>query len=291
MKIRHVAPIIAMLVLPIAVLGATGSEARHSSASRTDAALMTAIASPKRPLADRVRDPARHPLASLSFWGIRPGITLIDLQPEGGYWTEILAPYLAKTGGTYIAGVTDLDDPNENTGLKANRLQFEASHKNRIRYGTIRYAAFGEVSGPLAPPNSVDVVLSAREVHKWIQGKFFDKALKDIFSALKPGGFFAVEEHRADPITPPPGSYTGYVNTKTVIDAALRAGFVLDGSSEINANPKDIKDYPFGVWTLPPVRLSDGAGHTSLTDRERAQYDAIGESDRMTLRFRKPANP
>ncbi|WP_202907014.1 class I SAM-dependent methyltransferase [Sphingobium yanoikuyae] len=257
-----------------------------------DPALQAAIGAKLRPAADTVRDRFRHPYETLQFWGIKPGVTVVDLQPEGGYWTEILAPYLAKTGGIYIAGVADLDDPKVPGGLKVDRQRFETKHADAATYGQIRYAAFGAISGPLAPPNSVDVVISAREIHNWIHLGFNDKAMKDIFTALKPGGFFAVEEHRAEPkeaTLTGPGQFTGYVATQTIIDAATKAGFVLDASSEINANPKDTKDYPFGVWTLPPARLSAGPGHPFLTDKERARYDAIGESDRMTLRFRKPA--
>jgi len=286
------------VILPaILVLGGVGVSAvyaadRNAGPVVADPALRTAIASSVRPTADRARDPFRHPMASLQFWGVKPGIVVVDLQPEGGYWTEILAPYLAKTGGSYIAGVADLDDPKLPGGLKADRQRFEAKHADQATYGRIRYVAFGAVAGPLAPPNSVDVILSAREIHNWIHLGFVDKAMKDCFDALKPGGIFAVEEHRADPkgaeLTGP-GKFTGYVSTQAVIDAATKAGFVLDASSEINANPKDTKDYPFGVWTLPPARLSAGPGHPLLTDKERSRYDAIGESDRMTLRFRKPA--
>jgi predicted methyltransferase len=256
-----------------------------------DPALRAAVAAHLRPAKDKARDQFRHPMESLQFWGVRPGQVIVDLQPEGGYWTEILAPYLAKTGGTYIAGVADPDDPKLPGGLKIDRERFEAKHIDTAVYGKIRYVAFGAIAGPLAPPNSVDLILSAREIHNWIHLGFIDKAMKDCFAALKPGGVFAVEEHRADPKSAgleTSGQFTGYVLTQAVVDAAKQAGFVLDATSEINANPKDTKDYPFGVWTLPPARLSAGAGHALLTDKERARYDAIGESDRMTLRFRKP---
>ncbi|WP_232280319.1 class I SAM-dependent methyltransferase [Sphingomonas sp. PAMC 26605] len=261
-------------------------------ATAPDPALQMAVAADSRPANDRARDRYRHPLQSLQFWGVRPGQVVVDLQPGGGYWTEILAPYLAKTGGSYVAGVADLDNPKLSAGAKADRARFEAKHADTAVYGRIRYAAFGPVAGPLAPPNSVDVILTAREIHNWIPAGFVDKAMKDCFAALKPGGVFAVEEHRAGPKTAAleaSGQFTGYVSTKAVVDAAKKAGFVLDASSEINANPKDTKDYPFGVWTLPPSRDSAGSGHAALTTAQRARYDAIGESDRMTLRFRKPA--
>lgn len=283
--------VMAGLLLGSGVGASVVNAGQAAGALAADPALGSAIASAARPARDRARDRFRHPMESLEFWGVRPGSVVVDLQPEGGYWTEILAPYLAKTGGTYIAGVADLDDPKLPGGLKADRQRFEARHADAAIYGRIRYVAFGAVAGPLAPPNSVDVVLTAREIHNWIRLGFIDKAMKDSFDALKPGGILAVEEHRADPKVAElagVGRFTGYVSTQTVVDAATRAGFVLDASSEINGNSRDTKDYPFGVWTLPPARLSAGPGHALLTDQERARYDAIGESDRMTLRFRKP---
>jgi predicted methyltransferase len=264
----------------------------QSAAAPVDATLSRVIASPLRPARDRARDGNRHPQESLLFWGLRPGITVVELQPEGGYWTEILAPYAAQSGGTYIGGMADRDDPDLPEGLKADRDRFEKAHADPVRYGPMHYVAFGAKSGPLAPENSVDLILSAREIHNWIALGFFDKALRDCYLALKPGGIFAVEEHRADPTKTYTNlrgsSITGYVPTQTVVDAAIKAGFELVAASEINANPKDTKDYPFGVWTLAPARLSELPGHPALTDDERAKYDAIGESDRMTLRFRKP---
>ena len=132
------------------------------------------------------------------------------------------------------------------------------------------------------------MILTSREIHNWIQGGYLDKALADCFAALKPGGVLGVEEHRADPKAQAPNASDGYVAVKTVADAASRAGFRFDGASEINANPKDTKDYPFGVWTLPPTRRSAPEGQAANPAFDHTRYDAIGESDRMTLRFRKP---
>lgn len=282
--------IAALLTSGAATVSAVHAGGVPKTANAPDLELRRAISANLRPAKDRARDQFRHPMESLQFWGVKPGQVIVDLQPEGGYWTEILAPYLAKTGGTYIAGVADPDDPKLPGGLKVDRERFEARHAATAVYGRIGYVAFGAVAGSLAAPNSVDLILSAREIHNWIHLGFVDKAMRDCFAALKPGGVFAVEEHRADPKGGTEASrlFTGYVTTQAVVEAAMRAGFVLDASSEINANPRDTKDYPFGVWTLPPARLSAGAGHPGLTDEERARYDAIGESDRMTLRFRKP---
>ena len=151
--------------------------------------------------------------------------------------------------------------PGCQTPPARDRAAFQAKHADKARYGTIRYAGFGPVSAPFAPAGSVDVVITSREIHNWIRGGYFDKALKDCYAALKPGGVLAVEEHRADPKPQVANAENGYVATDTVVNAATKAGFKLDGASELNANPKDDKDHPFGVWTLPPTRDSSGAGH------------------------------
>jgi predicted methyltransferase len=173
-------------------------------------------------------------------------------------------------------------------GGRKGRAAFEAKYAAPARYGHIRYTGFGARSGPLAPPGTVDLVLTAREIHNWIPGGYLDKSMADIFAALKPGGYLAVEDHRADPRPEVAKVSDGYVATRTVIEAARRAGFVLDAASEINANPKDTKDYIYGVWTLPPTRESTPDGLTEDPKFDHTRYDAIGESDRMTLRFRKP---
>jgi predicted methyltransferase len=257
-------------------------------APHADAALHDVLESPLRPAKDSARDRYRHPYESLQFWGLRPGLTVMDLEPWGGYWTEILAPYAAKTAGVYIAGTSDLTDPKTTDRQRKNTAAFQAKYVDAARYGHIRYVGFGPASGPLGAPSSVDIVLTSREIHNWIGGGHLDKSLADIFAVLKPGGVLAVEDHRADPRPQKPGATDGYVAVKTVVDAAAKAGFLLDASSDINANPKDTKDHPFGVWTLPPSRQSapDGAPPNPAFDHTR--YDAIGESDRMTLRFRKP---
>ncbi len=253
-----------------------------------DRPLQAAVSSPARPAADRLRDQYRHPYPSLVFWGFKPGLTVMDLQPGGGYWTEILAPYAAQTGGVYIAGVADLSDPKVSAGGRKSRANFEAKHSDTARYGVIRYVGFGSHSAALAPAGTVDLILTSREIHNWIAGGYIDKAMADSFAALKPGGVLAVEEHRADPRPQAAGASDGYVAVSTVVDAARKAGFSLQAMSEVNANPKDTKDHPFGVWTLPPTRQSAPDGKPADPSFNRAKYDAIGESDRMTLRFVKP---
>lgn len=233
------------------------------------------------------RDGARHPVESLEFWGVKPGQTVIEISPGGGYWTEILAPYAKNTGGTYVAGVADIDNPKTSDGARKGRAAFEAKYADTAKYGQIRYVGFGAASAPLGAPGSADVVITARNIHNFMYQGALDKAMSDFHAVLKPGGVLAVEEHRADPRPEKPGVDDGYVATATVVAAAEKAGFKLDASSEINANPKDTKDHPFGVWTLPPTRQSAARGQPADPAFDRTKYDAIGESDRMTLRFVK----
>jgi predicted methyltransferase len=254
-----------------------------------DAALRAAIASPDRTPASVARDGARHPYDSLVFWGLKPNQTVVEVSPGGGYWTEILAPYAKATGGTYVAGVADLANPKLSDGARKGRAAFEARFADPAKYGKVQFVNFGSVAGPLGAPGSADLVLTARNVHNWTdQPGVADKIFADFFAVLKPGGLLAVEDHRADPKAETDKGANGYLATATVVALAEKAGFKLDAQSEINANPKDTKDHPFGVWTLPPVRQSAPDGQPADPAFDHAKYDAIGESDRMTLRFRKP---
>jgi predicted methyltransferase len=253
-----------------------------------DETLRTVLAGPQRGAGNIARDAARHPYESLVFWGLKPGQTVIEVSPGGGYWTEILAPYAKATGGTYVAGVADLENPKISDGARKGRADFEAKYADPAKYGAIRYVGFGPVSGPLGEPGSADMVLTARNIHNFMYQGMLDKVMADFHAVLKPGGVLAVEEHRADPRPEAANVSDGYVSTATVIAAAEKAGFRLDAQSEINANPKDTKDHPFGVWTLPPVKRTAPAGQPANPAFDRTKYDAIGESDRMTLRFVKP---
>jgi predicted methyltransferase len=252
-----------------------------------DAVLAEAISNPRRPAADRARDAYRHPADSLIFWGLKPGMTVIDVQPGGGWWTDILAPYLAATHGRYIAAGADLNNPKLSDGARKGRAAFEAKYADHAVYGDVSVAGFGQVSGPLAPPGTVDMVLISREMHNWAQvDGYTQKALGDFRAALKPSGVLAVEEHRA-PDGADPKKGDGYLSEAFVIAQANKAGFRLAARSDINANPKDTKDHPFGVWTLPPSRQSAPSGQPANPAFDHTKYDAIGESDRMTLRFLK----
>jgi predicted methyltransferase len=253
-----------------------------------DAVLDAVIAGDWRTPDERARDVWRHPAASLVFWGLKPGDVVIDVSPGAGWWTDILAPYLARTGGRYIAAVADLSDPKVSDGARRGRAGFEAKYEGDAKlYGNVSAVGFGQASGPLAPPGTVDLVLVSREIHDWAQvDGFTGKAFGDFRVALKPGGILAVEDHRA-PDGADPKKNDGYISEAWVIGEADKAGFALAARSEINANPRDTKDHPFGVWTLPPTRRSAPAGQLPNPAFDHAKYDAIGESDRMTLKFVK----
>jgi len=255
-----------------------------------DQTLIGLIAGPQRAANNTARDAWRHPLESLTFWGLRPGLTVLEIQPSGGYWTEILAPYAAKTGGHYVAaGLPSATDPAVSEAGHKARAAFEAKVADPSVFGTVTYADFNAANGLTAPAGSVDLILTARNIHDWMWTPgAVDRDLASFAATLKPGGILAVEEHRADPRPMIPEARDGYVAEDYVIAAAKRAGLVLEARSDVNANPKDGKDHPFGVWTLPPTRRSAPAGQPANPSFDHARYDAIGESDRMTLRFRKP---
>jgi predicted methyltransferase len=248
--------------------------------------LEAAVAGTWRTPAERARDRWRHPLESLRFWGVKPGATVVEFWPGAGWYTDILAPFLHTTGGVLYAA--DMQPDTEAARLVGDAYRRKLAADPAL-YGQVRITTFGPASGPVAPAGSADVVLFLRNLHDWMAGGFADKAFRDAFLALKPGGVLGVEEHRA-----PPGGVqdvlasSGYVQEAYVKQMAQDAGFAFGAASQINANPKDTADHPFGVWTLPPTRLSAPRGQPAEPNFDHAKYDAIGESDRMTLRFVKP---
>lgn len=264
-------------------------EAPKPAAAKGGASTLAgAVAGDWRTSADKARDAWRHPVQSLEFWEIRPGQTVVEFWPGAGWYTDILAPFLASTGGKLYEAVLEADpaDPAAADMVAAFRRKLEAKPK---LYGKVDITTFGRSSGPVAPAGAVDRVLFLRNLHNWMAGGIAEKAFKDALAALKPGGILGVEEHRGEPgRVQDVLAADGYVQQAYVEQLAKEAGFVLAGSSEINANPKDTKDHPFGVWTLPPTRLSAPRGEPAEPDFDHAKYDAIGESDRMTLKFVKP---
>lgn len=231
--------------------------------------LKAAVAADNRTVGNVARDAHRHPYETLSFFGIKPSDTVVELSPGGGWYTEILAPYLREQGQLYAAD--------------AGSVRFKAKMDSMAVYGKVKITAFDPAKGVLdiAPPGSANAVLTFRNVHNWMGSGSAQAVFDAAFKALKPGGVLGVEEHRLPASRPQdPKAGSGYVHEATVIRFAEAAGFKLAGRSEVNANPKDGADHPEGVWTLPPTY--------ALKDKDRAKYQAIGESDRMTLKFVKP---
>jgi predicted methyltransferase len=260
-----------------------------SVAASADQALNDAVKGSWRTPANVQRDVWRKPVDALTFWGLKPGMAVLELSPGGGWWTEILAPYARMTKGTYATTAADLNNPELSQGAKDARAQFENKFSDQSIYGPITYVNFGPKSQGLGAPNSVDFVLNGRNIHNWMANGMLDKVMAESFAVLKSGGVLAIEEHRNAPETvQDPKAPTGYVTEAFVIAAAEKAGFKLAARSDLYANPKDDRDHPFGVWTLPPVRRTAPQGQPANPNFDSAPYDAIGESDRMALRFVKP---
>ena len=244
-----------------------------AAVQRPDPALAAIIDGPQRGDANKARDRYRHPLEVLTFFGVKADSNVIEIEPgKAGYWAEILAPYLNDRGHYTASG----DPERDIAPLKA---RIAASPE---LYGKTTITEFAGGDQEIAPQNSADFVLTFRNIHNWMRAGSADAAFHAFYNALKPGGILGVEEHRGLPDQPQdPQARSGYVRQDYAIALAEKAGFKLLGSSEVNANPKDTKDYPEGVWTLPPTYR--------LKDQDREKYSAIGESDRFVLKFAKPA--
>lgn len=285
-----------LLLVGAAAAAVTGCGRKRAAApaapasSSQSGSLQWAVDGAWRPAADKARDRWRHPVESLKFWGLKPGMEVVEFWPGAGWYTDILAPFLTASGGTLYAANLETDLPGE-PASKAVVQAYQTKLKARPDlYGKVVVTAFGPKSGPVAPAGSADLVLFLRNLHNWMAAGIADKAFHDAFAALKPGGELGIEEHRANPGGAPDiVAASGYVQEAYVRQLAKDAGFVFAGSSEVNANPKDTKDHPFGVWTLPPTRRSAPQGQPADPNFDHSKYDAIGESDRMTLRFRKSA--
>ena len=238
---------------------------------------------------DKARDAERRPLESLTFWGLKPGASVLEVQPGGGWWTRILAPYAARTGGRYTATAADLNNPSLSDAARKGRADFAARYADEKIYGKVELVNWGPTAAPL-PQNSYDFILLSRVIHGWMRTEgALERNLASVAGSLKPGGVLAIEQHRGNRGPQDPKAESGYVTEAFVIAAAEKVGLRLAARSEINANPKDTKDHPFGVWTLPPTRATVpyGSGKPADPSFDRSKYDAIGESDRMTLRFVK----
>ena len=261
------------------------------AAASTDSVLTEVIAGDWRSAADKSRDVARKPIENLQFWGLKPGASILEVQPGAGWWTRILAPYAARTGGRYTATAADLANPSITEAARKGRADFAARFADEKIYGKVELVNWGATAAPLAA-NNYDFILLSRVIHGWMRVEgLVDRNFASLAGSLKPGGVLAVEQHRENPGPQDPMAESGYVTEAFVIEAAEKAGLRLADRSEINANPKDTKDHPFGVWTLPPTRITVpyGSGKAPDPNFDRSKYDAIGESDRMTLRFVKAA--
>lgn len=237
------------------------------------------LAGPQRSAVNKARDVYRHPAETLTFFGLKPTMTVVEVSPGGGWYTEILAPYLRDHGKLYVAAA----DPDSGEDAAKAAAKFKA----RL---TAYPAAFDKVVvtpasekdfGRIAPAGSADLVVTFRNIHNWTMGGYARQAFAGFFTALKHGGVLGIEEHRLPEAMPAAMEKTsGYMKVSTVKALAAAAGFKFVDGSDVNANPKDTHDYPKGVWTLPPTFEEGG--------KDRTKYAAIGESDRMTLRFVKP---
>jgi predicted methyltransferase len=268
-----------LIALSFATMLLAGAAALSMPAAQ-DAPMAAAVAASTRSPANIARDKYRHPAETLAFFGVKPTDSVVEIWPGGGWYTEILAPYLSARGK-----LTVVSPPGRQADSIAARLDADAA-----TYGKVARATFPSALGGMGvAPGSVDKVLTFRNVHNWRMGylrpdklDYSAAAFQEIYAMLKPGGVLGIEDHRLpESADPERERSSGYIKVSTIRALAEGAGFTLAGESEVNANPLDTHDWPKGVWTLPPSY--------DLGDKDREKYAAIGESDRMTLRFVKPA--
>ena len=244
--------------------------------------LDNAIEGKHRASGNRARDSYRHPKETLLFMGIKPNMTVVEVWPSTGWWTEMLAPFL-KNEGKYYAAWFATESKGTPDYLKEREKGFDAMLAARPDiYGkVIKTKLLAPEFVDLAPKGSADMVLTFRNVHNWAKQGNTEAMFKAFYDVLKPGGILGVKDHRAKPGASLEAQVkSGYLTEEYVISAAEKAGFKLVAKSDVNANPKDTADHPEGVWTLPPT--------LRLKEKDKDKYLAIGESDRMTLKFVKP---
>ncbi|WP_419730329.1 class I SAM-dependent methyltransferase [Lichenicola sp.] len=254
--------------------------ATAAPALAVEPALQAALQAPTRTPKFVARDASRHPAEELAFFGVKPASTVVEIWPGGGYWTQILAPYLHDHGTYYVA----MGDPSSSDEAEAGFAMSPKFHQmlasDPAVYGNVKPTILASHHPDLAPPGSADVVLTFRNLHNWMNQGDAPEMLAAIRQALKPGGILGIEDHRANTRTPQdPTAASGYVRQDYATALVEKAGFKLVGSSEIDANPRDTADWPKGVWTLPPV--------LAMGQTDRAKYQAIGEADNFVLKFRK----
>ena len=260
------------------------SEANHTD---TKKGLTLILASDHRAPGDSARDKWRHPVETLTFFNLKPNHKVLEFGGGGGWYTELLAPLLAKNGKLAVSGADPNGPTTERNTLYGQRIK-SFIDKSTSLGSKIDLVVIDPKKPNLGADGSYDLVIAMREMHGWQNRDMLDQNLAETFRVLKPGGVFGVEQHRAkDDADPKVSSKNGYLPEKYVIARAEAAGFKLDAKSEINANPKDTKDHPEGVWMLPP-NLRAPEKEANKAGYDKAKYEAIGETDRMTLRFVKP---
>jgi predicted methyltransferase len=276
----------AALALAATGLAACGRREQSGADAPPRGSLAWAIAGEWR--IDPERDEWRHPLQTLLFWGLQGDMTVLEILPGLGWYTSILAPYLNANGGRLIA--TGFDPRTRSVAQREVLAAWQARfmHDDDL-YGEIAQTAVAP-GQPLAPANSVDLAILANNLHTMMAEGVAERVFASVFTALKPGGAFGIEQHRASSTgLQDPLAGTGYVQEAYVRALAQEAGFEFVAASDLNANARDSRDHPFGVWTLPPTLRSSPLGQEDDLGFDTSPYEAIGESDRMTLKFRKPS--
>ncbi|HEY0767621.1 MAG TPA: methyltransferase domain-containing protein [Steroidobacteraceae bacterium] len=250
------------------------------SSRQTTAERLTAIlAADHRSQDNRARDRYRHPKETLLFFGIRPEMSVLEVWPEPGWYTEVIAP-LVRDKGKYLAAVIAADPESKYIAERLEKYRQNLAGRPNL-YDRVSVVTFPADGSDAVPPGSVDMVVTFRNIHNWMSRGTAAQAFATMYRALKPGGVLGVVEHRGNPaVAQDPKAKSGYVNEDYAIKLIEAQGFRLVAKSEVNTNPKDTKDYEQGVWTLPPSYR--------LGDKDHDKYAAIGESDRFTLRFAKP---
>jgi predicted methyltransferase len=271
------AGLLAALLLP-------ATSAAQSMDSAVSAALDASLNGPQRSERNKARDRYRHPKETLAFYGLRRDMTVVEIWPGGGWWTEVLAPVLKGKGKLYVAQYGSSTTLDYQKAEDAALLQ--KAKQSPDLFGEVQFTSLWAPDHlVIAPAGSADLVVTFRNVHNWVDPNYKQdpaKLFAAFFSALKPGGILGVEDHRwPDAKTEDPVARNGYVSEERVKAFAKAAGFEFVGSSDVNRNPKDTHDHPNGVWTLPPDL-------SVKSPEDRQKYLDIGESDRFTLKFRKP---
>ena len=274
-----------LAVLSAALLA--GGCTTTSTRQTTTQALDGILAGTQRSDANRARDQYRHPKDTLLFFGIRPEMHVLEVWPEPGWYTEIIAPLLREKG-KYYAAVIAPDPASRNLTSRLEAFRAKLASRPDL-YGQVEVVTLPMDASEVVPPDSLDMIVTFRNLHDWMARDQASLVIASLYKALKPGGVLGVVDHRGprgtpqEPRTQDPKARNGYVDEDYAVRLIEAQGFKLEAKSQVNSNPKDTKDYPQGVWTLPPTYR--------LGEQDREKYAAIGESDRFTLKFVKLRKP